>query len=357
MNKEGLKSYGKTALRSATAILMLASTLAPQRADATGVVVEDNRAFPQCVDVNYLPKGDLSEEDYGVATLKANGVNVVDVQPLPSAVELRFSELPIRGYCVTSLAYEYSRFGIQTSEGSGYGFPDGGTSSTGERGKVTLTSPEGRNSLLVTTRGQWYPGSGEVTQQWIFSNLQPYETTSIGNSDGSYTTNILGPVAILLNRENPGSPNPSVSAEVVASKTEVASVPFTRINLTPPEGSVTPNAHGLIDVTLLSYNAQRDMAELLSSGKLEGLRPDTQYKLWFCWTSGGDCGTFNKPEIITNGQGMVDFEGLNVTIFNRPKLPVSSIKVIEETYGEVDTSVSCYTTTNPCLQAPFSVIR
>jgi len=125
------------------------------------------------------------------------------------------------------------------------------------------------------------------------------------------------------------------------------------INLTPPEGSVTPGAFGRVNVEVLSKHADYRV-ELLIKGELNGLVPNREYRVWACWNTEGDCSTNRDPEIRTNLEGSVSFEGLRFDIFNRPHHPIASLQVREETSGAIP-SDACYVGTTPCLRASFFV--
>lgn len=127
-----------------------------------------------------------------------------------------------------------------------------------------------------------------------------------------------------------------------------------RVVLTPPEGSVTSQASGWADLQVISYRKDIDLAEVLVNGHLDGLVPERVYRFWLCWRSEADCATFAYPEIVTDQNGASDIKDLNITVFNRPKLPVASVKVTDVTYGSVPAD-SCFLPTSPCLRASYSV--
>lgn len=368
MNGEILRNYGQATLRGAASLLMFAHTAIPQNVEAA-TVIEDNGVFPQCMEVKYQPRENLNREpliDYpepfhpqikhAIDTLYANGLyDLLEIQLLPADSEIKFRSTPTDLGCLPDLSYGHSRRSVQTGEGSGHGIPQGGVSSNGEQGTITVTS-EGVNPILVRRLGERYPGSEKVAMDWLFWNLQQDQRLTIANSDGSYTINAFGPFALPISRENPGGEvSRIVLAEIVFPKTEVTSVLVTRINLTSPEGSVTPRANGFLDVSVTS-RSKYEQVEFLVNGRLEGFVPERKYQTWGCLETKFDCGTDGNFVITTDVNGAAYFNNLRFWMFDRSTNPVASFQVRELTSGAVPTD-SCPPGFIPCATAPFAIVR
>lgn len=123
------------------------------------------------------------------------------------------------------------------------------------------------------------------------------------------------------------------------------------IILTPPKGSVTPQASGFVEVEVLSRNSD-NLIKLHIKGDLEGLIPNRTYQPWVCWDTPADCST-QGAGVKTDKKGLASFDE-EVNVFNRPNHPIASIRIAQVAEGEVPAD-ACFLVSVPCLSALYSV--
>lgn len=125
------------------------------------------------------------------------------------------------------------------------------------------------------------------------------------------------------------------------------------VDLTPPEGSVTPQAFGHLEVEI-SNGLYGRTNFLVRSGELHGLVPGAGYGVWACLETRYDCSTNAYPEIITDETGSASFVDLKFYGIERGGHRFTTWQVRQNTEGEIPDN-ACPVGDTPCLEGPLSL--